>query len=353
MIGVVGSALSLMALWKTAEPTSGTLSGYALFFLLFALFQTFCSTAYNGLLVDKISKDSRGGAAGIMAGSAAIASVVAGALGLLYTQISGMMLMLILVSIFFVTMIISVVIVKEKQFEGTSEFPYGSAFVSTMIAPFRSSDFCLVFLSRFCFQFGFCGLQGFAQFYIDESGIAKSVGMSAESAASVVMLVIAGSAILGAAVGGKLSDIGGGQRRKIWLYLGGSLAALISFLIPFVRMPLLGCVLLIVFGAGIGCFLAVDFALLMDILPNKDEYAKDVAVFNQSLVLPVLFAPTIDGFLRDIFQQIGRQCDTSVPPVCVNPDSTLGYDIIFWSSSIFLALGTLLITCVRTNRAAN
>ena len=34
-------------------------------------------------------------------------------------------------------------------------------------------------------------------------------------------------------------------------------------------------------GAGFGCFQAVDFALLMDVLPEEKDKAKDIAVWSQ------------------------------------------------------------------------
>ena len=34
-------------------------------------------------------------------------------------------------------------------------------------------------------------------------------------------------------------------------------------------------------GAGYGCFQAVDFALLMDVLPEEKDKAKDIAVWSQ------------------------------------------------------------------------
>ena len=38
-------------------------------------------------------------------------------------------------------------------------------------------------------------------------------------------------------------------------------------------------------GVGFGAYCAVDFALVMDVLPNDREKAKDLAVWHQVLVL--------------------------------------------------------------------
>ena len=34
-------------------------------------------------------------------------------------------------------------------------------------------------------------------------------------------------------------------------------------------------------GAGFGTYLSVDFALVMDVLKNKQDHAKDIAVWHQ------------------------------------------------------------------------
>ena len=40
-------------------------------------------------------------------------------------------------------------------------------------------------------------------------------------------------------------------------------------------------------GAGFGTYLSVDFALVMDVLRNKQDHAKDIAVWHQvSLAMP-------------------------------------------------------------------
>ena len=40
-------------------------------------------------------------------------------------------------------------------------------------------------------------------------------------------------------------------------------------------------------GAGFGTYTSVDFALLMDVLKNKQDHAKDIAVWHQ---VPMLYA---------------------------------------------------------------
>ena len=46
-------------------------------------------------------------------------------------------------------------------------------------------------------------------------------------------------------------------------------------------------------GLGFGMYMAVDLALVADVLPNVDDTAKDLGVFNIAAALPFSIAPAI------------------------------------------------------------
>ena len=46
-------------------------------------------------------------------------------------------------------------------------------------------------------------------------------------------------------------------------------------------------------GLGFGMYVAVDLALVVDVLPDKDNAAKDLGVFNIAGALPFSIAPAI------------------------------------------------------------
>ena len=46
-------------------------------------------------------------------------------------------------------------------------------------------------------------------------------------------------------------------------------------------------------GLGFGMYMAVDLALVADVLPDKDNAAKDLGVLNIAGALPVSIAPAI------------------------------------------------------------
>ena len=46
-------------------------------------------------------------------------------------------------------------------------------------------------------------------------------------------------------------------------------------------------------GLGFGVYMAVDLALVADVLPDQDNVAKDLGVFNVAAALPSSVAPAI------------------------------------------------------------
>jgi MFS family permease len=46
-------------------------------------------------------------------------------------------------------------------------------------------------------------------------------------------------------------------------------------------------------GLGFGVYMAVDLALVADVLPDKDNAAKDLGVFNVAGALPFSVAPAV------------------------------------------------------------
>jgi MFS family permease len=96
---------------------------------------------------------------------------------------------------------------------------------------------------------------------------------------------------------GKLSDRTSsplGMRRP-WMVIGlvgGSLGILVVALAPSVPVVLVGwCIAQVLFNALLAVYVAVDLALVVDVLPDTDNAAKDLGVFNIAGALPFSVAP--------------------------------------------------------------
>ena len=59
-------------------------------------------------------------------------------------------------------------------------------------------------------------------------------------------------------------------------------------------------------GLGFGMYMAVDLALVADVLPNKDNAAKDLGVLNIAGALPFTVAPALAPAIADRRWQLRR-----------------------------------------------
>ena len=87
-------------------------------------------------------------------------------------------------------------------------------------------------------------------------------------------------------------------------------------------------------GIGFGSFQSVDFALVMDVLPKEKDKAKDIAVWQQALILPNALATPVGGILVDYFQSV--DCKMG-----------LGYIILFIVTGVYFCSSGIFVTRIR------
>jgi MFS family permease len=91
-------------------------------------------------------------------------------------------------------------------------------------------------------------------------------------------------------IGGRLSDRTG--RRKVFVFTASVVYGLAMFVIA-VASDFDGFLVgMAVSGLGFGMYMAVDLALVADVLPGKDN-AKDLGVLNIAGALPYTVAPAV------------------------------------------------------------
>lgn len=156
------------------------------------------------------------------------------------------------------------------------------------VNPRKSPDFGWAFASRFLFVLAYAFMITYQAYYLlDKIGSAEAdvprqifLGTLAQSVVVVIASVI----------GGKLSDWTG--RRKIFVLTAAIVYGLAMFMLAIAsgfNGYLIGVA---ISGLGFGMYVAVDLALVADVLPNK-EYAKDLGVLNIAGALPFSIAPAI------------------------------------------------------------
>jgi MFS family permease len=160
---------------------------------------------------------------------------------------------------------------------------------SFYVNPRRNPDFAWAFASRFLFVTAYAFLVTYQTYYLlAELGSAEDdvphqiyLGTLVQSVAVVVTSPIAG----------KLSDRAG--RRKIFVAMaavGYGLALLLIAGAEDLDGYLVG---MAIAGVGFGMYMAVDLALVVDVLPDDESAAKDLGVLNIAGALPFALAPAV------------------------------------------------------------
>jgi MFS family permease len=163
-------------------------------------------------------------------------------------------------------------------------------FASTFyVNPRRNPDFAWVFAGRFMFLLAYAFLVTYQAYYLlDKIGSAE-----ADVPQQIFLGTLAQSVVIVAAsvIGGRLSDRTG--RRKVFVFTASIVYGLAMFVLAVASSFNGFLVGMAIGGLGFGIYVAVDLALVVDVLPDKDNAAKDLGVFNIAGALPFSIAPAI------------------------------------------------------------
>jgi MFS family permease len=160
---------------------------------------------------------------------------------------------------------------------------------SFYVNPRKSPDFAWAFASRFMFVLAYAFVTTYQAYYL----LDKIGSTEADVPQQIFFGTLAQSAVVVAAslVGGRLSDWTG--RRKIFVFTASIVYGLAMFVLALASNFNGFLVGMAISGLGFGMYMAVDLALVADVLPNKDSAAKDLGVLNIAGALPFTVAPAI------------------------------------------------------------
>jgi MFS family permease len=163
-------------------------------------------------------------------------------------------------------------------------------FASTFyVDPRKSPDFAWAFASRFLFVMAYAFLVTYQAYYLlDRIG-----SVAADVPQQIFLGTLTQSVVLVAAslVGGRLTDRTG--RRKVFVFAASIVYGLALFVIAIASGFDGFLVGMAISGLGFGLYFAVDLALVVDVLPDKDSAAKDLGVFNMASAVPFSLAPAL------------------------------------------------------------
>ncbi len=140
----------------------------------------------------------------------------------------------------------------------------------------------------------------------------------------ILILIYTVLVVITAIVGGVISDRIG--KRKMIVTVSGILMGLAALLLTFVETWTASEIAAVLFGAGFGAYLAVDQALITQVLPAANDRAKDLGIINIAIVGPAAVAGAISAALVSIG----------------------GYPSLFAATAIVAALGSILVWRIKS-----
>jgi MFS family permease len=284
VLGLVGGSLGVLVV-ALAPSIAIVLVGWCTAQLCFSALQA----ATVAVLPDQVPAAQRGLVSGVLGICLPIASVSGTFVVQLFTGNQlGMFLIPsgiggALVLLFVVTLKDRRLVVTDRPTWSLRELA-GTFFLS----PLKSPDFAWVFASRFLFVLAYAFLATYQAYYLlDHLGSTETqVPHQIFLATLIQSAVIVGASI----VCGRLSDLIG--RRKIFVLSASVVYGLALFVIAWASTFDQFLVGMAIGGLGFGAYMAVDLALVADVLPEQNR-AKDLGVLNIAAALPFSIAPAI------------------------------------------------------------
>ncbi|VWB87057.1 MFS transporter [Burkholderia lata] len=182
-------------------------------------------------------------------------------------------------------------------------------FGALWINPFHHVDFGLVWVGRFLAWTSLYLLTTYKTYFlIDRLGYTTH---TVAPVLTIAMFVLAVAVAISSIGGGWLSDMVG--RRKPFVILASvffTVAMAVVALSTTVTGFLIG---IAIAGLGNGLYFGVDYALVSEVLPDKDDAAgKGMGVFNMSSTIPQTLAPLLAPLLLLIAAESGKPNYTSL-----------------------------------------
>jgi MFS family permease len=288
LVGAVLGAAALIAL--AGAPSIAVMT------LLWCLVQAGCNGAYAAItaaIPDRVPVAQRGTVGGLAAMGqtvgiligAVIAAAVTGNFAVGY-MVSAVALLAGVVLYFFKN--------DDVPLPAQDRPPFSLAsFVRGFwISPARYPDFAWAWLTRLLVNIGNHMVTLYLLFFLkDAVHLEATQGMAPEFGVLILTGLYAVMVIVTSIIGGPLSDRMG--KRKPLVILSSVIIALASLILAFAPTWTGALIGASVLGIGFGCYLAVDFALITEVLPTALSRGKDLGVINVANSLPQVLAPLI------------------------------------------------------------
>jgi MFS family permease len=313
--------------------TAGNYPQIVVGYVIVQFFFNAAGAAYAGIIPDVVPAQQVGKASGFLATMTQLG--IGGGLGVTSLMGSARAIYLIFIAVILLTLVPTIWAARNEGLAPIAPHPrrsLGEA-ISEFLRPLHEGDFAWVVFTRLMISAGITAvLYNLHNFFRD---VVLTPGSNPDSFTSNWLLVVVVTALPFGFFGGLLSDRW--HRRKAFVYLSGGAQAFVAviFIAFYPTAIQLVFALGVAYGVGYGLYFAVDWALACDTLPDKSQSAKDMGLFHIALTMPQAIIPFFGGPLIDYLN---------------GPHGNGGYRIVFSSAVVFLFIGTVLVSRIKSVR---
>lgn len=199
--------------------------------------------------------------------------------------------------------------------------------------PWQSRDFRWVWFTRFLNALGFYIILSYLPNYLKDSvRVFRLPGLTLTEpfqATILMSLILSLFGAVSAVFGGKLADAWG---RKRVIYVAGWI--MFATLVPFSLFPVYALIVFLApfFGIGYGAYLSATWALAADVLPSREEAAKDMGIWQMSVAAPQVVA----GFFVSLLIHYGNR-----------QAAGMGYSLAFLFASFSFLAGSVMVKRIK------
>jgi MFS family permease len=304
-----------------------TVAGVAILWVLFSAFQNGEYASLSAAVPDHVPVRQRATVAGWVGMPQALGLVLGTVLVVLVLGSNVISGYYVMAALLFLLVIPFVFMTPDHPLDPqhVDAFSWRKLLGSYWISPREYPDFAWAWITRFLASLAIAmGTLYLLYFLRDKVKLYAHNHIPAATGLLILIVIYTACVVITAIVGGVISDRIG--KRKMIVTVSGALMGLAAVLLTFVETWDAALVAAVLFGMGFGAYLAVDQALITQVLPAAADRAKDLGIINIAIVGPAAIGAAIAG-----------------PLVILG-----GYPTLFAGTAIVAALGSIFVWKIKS-----